>query len=107
MYAGNVFAVNSDGTDFTSLYSFSGIGTGKFPYASVVLSGNTLYGTTAQGGTNDNLSVPDYETGGTVFAVNTDGTGFTTLHSFSNSPDGWNPYAGLVLLSACAMLVAC
>jgi uncharacterized repeat protein (TIGR03803 family) len=95
-YAGNVFAVNTNGTDFTPLYNFSDVGTGKFPYAGLLLSGSTLYGTTVQGGTNDN-SLPDYETGGTVFSVNTDGTGFATLHTFLFDPDGWNPTCNLVL----------
>jgi uncharacterized repeat protein (TIGR03803 family) len=47
--------------------------------------GNTLYGTAASGGNSGD---------GTVFEVNTDGTGFTTLHSFSGS-DGTVPEAGL------------
>jgi len=40
----------------------------------MILSGNTLYGTTELGSTNGN---------GTVFAVNTDGTGFTNLYTFT------------------------
>ena len=40
----------------------------------LILSGNTLYGTASSGGSSGD---------GTVFAVNTDGTGFTTLHSFT------------------------
>jgi uncharacterized repeat protein (TIGR03803 family) len=91
-YDGNVFAVNTDGTGFTSLYSFTGYADGSFPYAALLLSGNTLYGTTTQGGS---LTVADYENGGTIFGVNTDGTGFTVLHSFANSPDGSNPSGGL------------
>ena len=51
------------------------------------LSGNTLYGTTLGGGTNGF---------GTVFAINTDGTCFTLLHSFSFL-DGAGPQAGLIL----------
>ena len=47
---------------------------GSYPYAGLILSGNTLYGTTIDGGSSGN---------GTVFAVNTDGTGFTNLHSFT------------------------
>ena len=47
---------------------------GGWPEAGLILSGNTLYGTAGDGGSSDN---------GTVFAVNTDGTGFTNLHSFS------------------------
>jgi uncharacterized repeat protein (TIGR03803 family) len=79
---GTVFAVNTDGTDFTNLYNFSApVFTtfssntdGAAPSAGLVLSGNTLYGTTSTGG---NLG------GGTVFAINTDGTRFTNLYNFS------------------------
>jgi len=72
----------------------------------LILSGNTLYGTTAFGGGSDAptpLGTDSRAEGsGTVFALNTDGTGFTTLHSFTlTSPytngDGANPSGGLVL----------
>src|SRR5882724_9966604 len=72
MLAGQVTAQN-----FTTVYSFtatstnsSGVytnGDGAGP-TSVILSGNTLYGTTGVGGSSDS---------GTVFKVNTDGSGFT------------------------------
>ena len=45
------------------------------------LSGSTLYGTTDDGGSSDD---------GTVFKVNTDGTGYTVLKNFTGS-DGANP----------------
>ena len=47
----------------------------------LVLSGGTLYGTTYLGGSSDK---------GTVFKVNTDGTGYTVLKSFTGS-DGASP----------------
>jgi uncharacterized repeat protein (TIGR03803 family) len=53
----------------------------------MVLSGNTLYGTTLLGGTTGS---------GTVFKINTDGGGFTTLYNFNGASDGAQPYAGLV-----------
>jgi len=85
---GNVFAVNTDGTALRDLHDFTAFSDqGAGPYGGVVLSGNTLYGTTKEGGTN-NL--------GTVFKVNTDGTGFTVLHSFTG-PDGSSPAAALLL----------
>ena len=87
-YQGNVFAVNTDGTDFDSLYSFNGGADGGRPYAGLLLSGDLLYGTASDDGANGL---------GTVFAVNTDGTGFTLLHTFTNSPDGAGPASGLVL----------
>jgi len=34
---------------------------------------------------------------GTVFAVNTNGGGFTNLHSFTGGSDGFEPAGGLVL----------
>jgi uncharacterized repeat protein (TIGR03803 family) len=99
---GTVFSINTDGTGFTTLHTFTETDTsngtnldGASPTDSLVLSGNTLYGTAAYGGGTAS---------GTVFAVNTDGTGFAIVHTFTvaNPPfytnsDGWYPYAGLVL----------
>ena len=104
--AGTVFAVNTDGTGFTNLHSFTALlpypgpytnSDGANPRAGLLLSGNTLYGTASDGGASGH---------GTLFAVNTDGTGFTVLHSFTETPpypgpytnsDGANPRAGLLL----------
>jgi uncharacterized repeat protein (TIGR03803 family) len=85
---GTVFKVNTDGTGFTTLHNFtpliSGVDSGGHsPRDGLVLSGNTLYGTTRFGGG------PDY---GTIFAVSTSGTGFRKLHSFHGS-DGATPNA--------------
>ena len=96
---GTVFRINTDGTVFTNLHSFtaatynSSIGAttnsdGANPQGGLILAGNTLYGTAANGGSSGK---------GTVFAVNTDGTGFTNLHSFVSGSDGANPACGLVL----------
>ncbi len=66
--SGTVFAVNTDGTGHTNLYSFAGYPSGGAgPYAGLILSGNTLYGTTSEGGSYNS---------GTVYAVSTNGTGF-------------------------------
>jgi uncharacterized repeat protein (TIGR03803 family) len=85
---GTVFAVSTDGTGFTKLYSFTGYGDGGNPNAGLILSGNTLYGTANTGGSSGQ---------GTVFAVNTDGMGFTNLHSLNGGSDGYGPRAGLIL----------
>jgi uncharacterized repeat protein (TIGR03803 family) len=85
---GTVFAVNTDGSGFTNLYNFTNGSDGANPYAGLILSGNTLYGTALYGGSSNF---------GTVFAVNTDGSGFTNLYSFTNGSDGAFPYAGLIL----------
>src|SRR5437763_11761621 len=61
---------------FTTLYSFNGSSDGANPEAGLTVAGDgkTRYGTTANGGNGG---------WGTVFAINTDGTGFTNLHSFT------------------------
>lgn len=87
---GTVFAVHTDGTGLTVLHHFTGGSDGARPYASLILAGNTLYGTAAEGG-----SLGD----GTVFAVHTDGTGFTNLYSFTGGSDGAHPGASLVISS--------
>ncbi|MGA2555722.1 MAG: choice-of-anchor tandem repeat GloVer-containing protein [Verrucomicrobiota bacterium] len=87
-FFGTLFAVNTNGSGFTNLYSFTNGSDGAFPQAGLILSGNTLYGTAAGGGTSGC---------GTVFAVNTNGSGFTVLYSFTNGSDGAHPEAGLIL----------
>jgi uncharacterized repeat protein (TIGR03803 family) len=96
---GTVFAISTDGTKFTNLHSFAAAfggfiytnSEGANPYAGLVLSSNTLYGTAERGGSSGI---------GTVFRVNTDGTCFTNLYNFSSAnsnTDGQLPSAGLVL----------
>ncbi len=98
---GTVFRVNTDGTDFTNLHNFTATNApnytnsdGASPVGSMILSGNTLYGTAYYGGSAGN---------GTVFALNTNGAAFTILHTFTamdangNNSDGANPEAGLLL----------
>ena len=70
---GTVFKVNTDGTGFVTLYQFTNAFGGSAPKAALVLAGSTLYGTAANGGNGF---------AGTVFELNTDGAGFTTLHTF-------------------------
>jgi uncharacterized repeat protein (TIGR03803 family) len=85
---GTVFALNPNGTGFTNLHSFMANSDGAKPIGTLLLSGNTLYGAAQTGGSSDQ---------GTVFALNTDGTGFTTVHSFTGGNDGSRPSAGLLL----------
>ena len=107
---GRIFKVNTDGTSFATLYSFSAFitnSTGVYTNSDgnqprgLISWGNTLYGTAQFGGSSDN---------GTVFTVNTNGTGFTILHSFSagasygncvymytNSDGVWPSGSGLIV----------
>lgn len=79
--SGTVFKINTNGTGFTTLYTFTALTfpvtgnnlDGAQPAAGLLLVGSTLYGTTLVGGSTAN---------GTVFKVNTNGTGFANLHTF-------------------------
>src|SRR5947209_569698 len=88
---GVVFKVNTNGTGYTVLKGFAPVqfryDEGSYPHGGLVLSGSTLYGTTASGGLGR---------GGTVFKVDTNGNGFMVLKSFSGN-DGSSPEAGLLL----------
>jgi uncharacterized repeat protein (TIGR03803 family) len=82
---GTFFSVKTNGTDFTALYTFmatnaNGNNSDGIGPSISVLSGNTLYGAAFDGGTNGN---------GTIFAVKTNGTGFTTLHDFTSVSVGF------------------
>jgi len=70
-----------------TLYNFNGTPDGALPVGGVVRIGNSFYGTTANGGAD---SLP-----GTVFKVDLKANE-TTLYSFSGSPDGYVPLAGLI-----------
>src|SRR5689334_7158505 len=83
-----VFSLDPDSSSFRTLHSFAGYpNDGANPYAGLVASENILYGTTYAGGTSFD---------GTVFALNTDGTAFTNLYTFTGS-DGANPRGTLLL----------
>jgi uncharacterized repeat protein (TIGR03803 family) len=85
---GAIFSIHTDGSNFTSLYSFTGGSDGANPHGSLILSGSTLYGMTSQGGSSNS---------GTIFSIHTDGSNFTSLYSFTGGNDGANPYGSLVL----------
>src|SRR6185312_13364668 len=92
---GCVIAINTDGTGLTNLFNFPST-TGPFPYtndvgaypgAGLTLVGGELYGTAGSGGILG---------WGTLFALGTNGTGFTNSHYF-NITNGQNPASGLML----------
>ncbi len=88
--AGTIFQINSDGTGYQVLYSFGGVANdGVYPYGSLTLSGTTLYGMTQVGGVYGL---------GTIFQINTGGTGYQVLYSFAGYPnDGEYPTSSLTL----------
>lgn len=90
-----IFAINTDGTGFRTLYAFSAMSLsqensdGAAPRGGLVLSGNTLYGGAYLGGSFG---------GGVIFGLNTNGTGFKVVHTFSPANnDGIAPRGDLIL----------
>lgn len=75
---GTVYKLRLDGSDFQLVYAFKASGDAAYPNSTLLaLNGSTLFGTT--NGSNDQ------ETFGTVFSVNTDGSGERVLYMGSNS----------------------
>ncbi len=84
---GTIFKLDSNGK-LTLLHSFAGTPDGEDPFAGLLRdkAGN-FYGTTQFGGTGGGF--------GTVFKLDAKGK-LTLMHSFSGTPDGVNPLAGLL-----------
>ena len=91
--SGTVFRLTAAGAE-NVLYSFTVGADGGFPFGSLVLdSAGNLYGTASAGG---NTTGNCYPSGcGVVFKLDSAGNE-ATLYSFTGSPDGANPYAGLI-----------
>jgi len=83
--SGVVFRMNIDGSGYAVLSRFGSVGGG--PLGGVLLYGSTLYGTTIAGG----WSPPGSIGWGSVFRVNTDGTGFNEIKKW-NTTDGPYPF---------------
>jgi uncharacterized repeat protein (TIGR03803 family) len=84
---GVVFKLNTDGSAYAVLQNFGSNMQGSL--GTLTVSGSTLYGTTQVGGSS--ATAP-----GTVFSINTDGSGFAILKEFSGA-DGDGPIGGLFL----------
>lgn len=88
--AQSIFSMKTNGMDYTVIRTFTNSPDGYVPQTGLVLDGNTLYGTTSGGGTNDS---------GTIFKVNTDGSGYRILRNLSFDSDGEQPTSSLILIS--------
>jgi uncharacterized repeat protein (TIGR03803 family) len=87
---GIIFEIQVNSLGYQVLHTFTGASNdGASPYGSLILSNSTLYGMTSAGGTN-NL--------GTVFSLQSDGSGFQVLHSFAGPAS--EPIGDLVLSNA-------
>lgn len=87
---GTVYSLQTNGSNFRVLYQFGTMLTndepadGINPNGSLVVSGNTLYGTANGGGAPPNPGT------GTVFSLDTNGGHFTVLHAFSRLTNNTN-----------------
>jgi len=103
---GGIYSINTDGTGYVNFYSFTAASMdpnnhfaftnkdGTYPFAGPVILGGMAYGTAVSGGKFG---------AGTVFAVRTNGTGFTNLHNFASiststtNSEGASPYGTMIL----------
>ena len=87
---GTIFRVGTNGLGFTNLYKFGD--SANQPLAGLVMSGNVLYGTTTSG-----TPGPGGAPYGSVFKINTDGTGFTNFYILNPNLNAGNPRSGLAI----------
>ncbi len=86
--SGTIFRLDVDSRLYTTLHSF-GLGLdGAAPYSDLIMRDTTLFGTTAYGGAHK---------GGTVFSMNSNGSGYTVLHDFGVGLDGVQPVTRVAL----------
>lgn len=87
---GTIYKINTDGSAFARIYSFTGgITGGDSPRGGVVYDGSFFYGITLYGGSSNT---------GTLYRITTAGGGFTILKNFmGGAGDGQYPYGHLVL----------
>jgi uncharacterized repeat protein (TIGR03803 family) len=94
---GTIFSMDTNGLNFSILHAFGpfSAGTtnadGACPMGKLCVEGDLIYGTTCSGGAMG---------GGTIFTVNTSGSGFKTLHTFPRAtfaqPNS-SPQSGVIL----------
>jgi len=89
---GTLYEINTTGTSFNTIYSFSsGTGSlGNYPNTQLLYSGGAMYGTAQAGGANGD---------GTIFKFTPSTTSVTPtdLHDFASATEGYYPLYGLAL----------
>jgi len=86
--SGTVYSISTGGGSITILHDFAGSPTdGAGPEFLLPLTGSTLYGSCASGGSND---------AGTVFSIGTGGNNYTILHNFAGSSPIYPGLCGIV-----------
>jgi len=89
---GNVFKMNMDGTNFTVLHEFTGgANDGWKPWSGLAIAGDMIFGSTVYGG-------PRGESGGVLYEMNINGSGFRVLHAFGEAGDGFGGSTSPILV---------
>jgi uncharacterized repeat protein (TIGR03803 family) len=84
--------MNMDGTGFTVLHEFAGgANDGWKPWSGLAMSGDVIYGSTVYGG-------PHGESGGVIYGMNINGSGFRVLHAFGGTEDGYGGSTSPILV---------
>ncbi len=89
---GTIFSVHTDGTSYTVLLNFNDVNNDEYPWGSLTLSGNTLYGMTS-----GYFPFLDY---GSAFSIDTNGGNYLTLFNFNGfypANYGAEPFGSLLL----------
>lgn len=89
--AGTIFKISKNGSNFEVVHKFDADGSGgRHPKSTLIADqSGVLYGVTYHGGTAYS---------GTIYRINSNGSGFQTLHHFQDiEADGSLPEAGLLL----------
>lgn len=86
---GTIWSYDTGTSTFNKLHDFSGATDGHYVIGGVVVGGGVIYGTTFQGGANDEGTIWSYDTGTSTF---------TKLHDFSFISSGYNPRSSTLLV---------
>jgi uncharacterized repeat protein (TIGR03803 family) len=90
----SALVARADGANYKVVYRFGKAGDGSFPRANLIDVGGTLYGTTNAGGSGS-CKVYGERGCGTIYSITMRGTE-KVVYRFSGSPDGFDPFAGLI-----------
>ncbi len=88
---GCIFSLDTNGSNYKDLFYFDETD-GYEPNGNLAMIGNVLCGTTLHGGKYGGLY-----SGGTVFSIHTDGSGFKVLLNFNDTTNGTSPNSSLTI----------
>ena len=89
---GTAYSLNTDGSKFQILHSFSTGGPSYGAGSQLTVFGSVMYGIVVQGGTNSD---------GYIYSMNLDGSNYQVLHNFTGTAgDGANPASNLTQIGS-------